>query len=432
MSVCFYFQVHQPFRLRQYSVFDIGKDSQYFDEEQNSAVMRKVAGKCYLPMNKLLLDLLEQHEEFKVSFSLSGVVIEQMRMYAPEVLESFRQLAATGRVEFLAETYYHSLSFLYDKEEFDRQVRKHTDLIESEFGQTPKIFRNTELIYNNEIARHIEKLGFAAMLAEGWDPPLGWRSPNFVYKGKTEGNLSLLLKNYRLSDDIAFRFGNRGWKEWPLTVQKYVRWLNDVNGSGETVNLFMDYETFGEHQWADTGIFDFMRDLPGELLRHPDNEFKTVGETVMHYEARDEIDMHAFVSWADVERDLSAWLGNSMQQSAISELYKLGRAILQAGRKDLMDAWRKLTTSDHAYYMCTKWFADGDVHKYFNPYESPYEAYIAFMNVLHDLALRTRAVLESQGRAAAAKQAQIVTGTPSTLVLPFVPGNEETSVFREE
>jgi alpha-amylase len=390
VSVCFYFQVHQPYRLRRYSVFDIGRNHEYFDEQKNSEVIRKVANKCYLPTNAVLLDLMRRHPKFKVSFSISGVALEQMQKYCPEVLQSFQALAATGQVEFLAETYYHSLSFLYNKEEFYTQVQKQMKLIQELFGQIPKAFRNTELIYNNELAHHVEKLGFKTILAEGWDPVLAWRNSNFVYKSKTTDNLRLLMKNYRLSDDIAFRFSNRGWNEWPLTVEKYANWLHSVNGNGQTINLFMDYETFGEHQWADTGIFDFLRALPGAVLAHPDFDFKTVSEVSNDYQMMDEIDVHNFISWADVERDLTAWLGNKMQQGSIEELYRLGKTVMQTNDPKLIDDWRKLTTSDHFYYMCTKWFSDGDVHKYFSPYESPYEGYIAFMNVLNDIALRAK------------------------------------------
>jgi len=414
VSVCFYFQVHQPFRLRRYSVFDIGRNHEYFDEQKNAEVMRKVAGKCYLPTNAVLLELIRRYPgRFKVSFSVSGVCLEQMKLYAPEVLKSFQELAATGQVEFLAETYYHSLSFLYDKEEFGAQVRKQVATVQELFGQTPKAFRNTELIYNNELAHHVEKLGFTTILAEGWDPVLGWRNSNFVYKSKTTNNLKLLMKNYRLSDDVAFRFSNRGWNEWPLTVEKYVRWLNAVNGGGQTVNLFMDYETFGEHQWEDTGIFDFLRALPGEVLNHPDNNFMTVSEVSQAYPAMDEIDAHNYVSWADLERDLTAWIGNKMQQASLDELYKLGRVVILSGDAKLIDDWRKLTTSDHFYYMCTKWFSDGDVHKYFSPYESPYEGYIAFMNVLNDVALRAKVRIAKTGVSHISQQ-------PSNRVLPYV------------
>jgi alpha-amylase len=414
VNICFYFQVHQPFRLRHYSVFDIGRNHNYFDEEKNAEVMRKVARKCYLPTNQALLDLIHAFPgRFKVSFSVSGVALEQMRLYAPDVLESFKALARTGQVEFLAETYYHSLSFLYNKDEFRTQVQRQVSLVQELFGQTPTAFRNTELIYNNELAHHVEKLGFKAVLAEGWDPVLGWRSSNFVYKSKTTDSLRLLMKNYRLSDDVAFRFSNRGWEEWPLTVEKYTQWVNAYNGAGDTINLFMDYETFGEHQWEDTGIFDFLRALPHEILKHPDNSFKTVTETALAYPMRDEVDVHNFVSWADLERDLTAWLGNRMQQTALDELYRLGLAVLQSHDAQLIEDWRKLTTSDHFYYMCTKWFSDGDVHKYFSPYESPYEGYIAFMNVLNDVALRAKVKLAKGG-------VNHISPTPSQHVMPFV------------
>ena len=414
VSVCFYFQVHQPFRMKRYSVFDIGRNHNYFDEQKNSEVMRKVAGKCYIPANAVLLELINRYpDRFKVSFSISGVCLEQMKLYAPHVLDSFKALAATGQVEFLAETYYHSLSFLYNKEEFYEQVRKHVQTIQELFGQTPKVFRNTELIYNNELAHHVEKLGFKAILAEGWDPVLDWRNANFVYKGKTTDGLRLLMKNYRLSDDVAFRFSNRGWNEWPLTAEKYARWVNNVNGNGHTLNLFMDYETFGEHQWEDTGIFDFLRALPGELFKHPDNSFKTVSEVIESCPMMDEVDVHNFISWADIERDLSAWLGNKMQQGALDEVYSMHKAVVQSGDAQLLEDWRKLTTSDHFYYMCTKWFSDGDVHKYFNPYESPYEGYIAFMNVLNDVALRAKVKIARNGSG-------VVSPQPSKHVMPYV------------
>jgi alpha-amylase len=391
VSICFYFQVHQPFRLKKYTVFDIGNNSEYFDEEKNKEIMNKVARKCYLPTNKVLLDEIKAHNgNFKVSFSISGVAIEQFEKYAPEVLESFKELAKTGCVEFLSETYHHSLSYLFDKKEFKNQIEMHKKKIQEHFGQTPTAFRNTELIFNNELANYIQGLGYKAILAEGADHVLGWRSPNFLYHPKTAPNIKLMLKNYKLSDDIAFRFSNKGWEEHPLTVDKYNNWLSSVNGNGNVINLFMDYETFGEHQWEDTGIFDFLRSLPGEVLKHPDNNFMTVTQAAENYPAVSEIDMHNFVSWADVERDLSAWLGNSLQDSSIAQLYKMGEKVKETGDQKLIDDWQKLTTSDHFYYMCIKWFSDGDVHKYFNPYESPYEGFIAFMNVLNDLAIRLR------------------------------------------
>ncbi|MBR9692617.1 alpha-amylase [Candidatus Woesearchaeota archaeon] len=391
VNICFYFQVHQPERLRNYSVFEIGKANGYFDEKKNDEVMKKVAKKCYLPMNALLLKLIDRHKgKFKVAFSISGTALDQFEKFAPEVLESFKALARTGCVEFLAETYYHSLSFLYNKVEFDRQVEQHSAKIKELFDQTPTVFRNTELIFSNELAMHMQDKGYKAILAEGADHILGWKSPNFLYTSVTAPNIKLLLKNYKLSDDVAFRFSNKGWNEHPLTVDKYSKWINNVNGDGNVVNLFMDYETFGEHQWEDTGIFEFMDHLPDELLKHPDNAFMTPSEVADAFQPVGALDVHNFVSWADLERDVSAWLGNNMQQTAIGELYKLRDAVYATEDNKLIRDWELLTTSDHYYYMCTKWFADGDVHKYFNPYDTPYEGYIAFMNVLNDLTLRIK------------------------------------------
>jgi alpha-amylase len=415
-SVCFYFQVHQPYRLRDYTIFDNGTD--YFDEAKNAEICRKVAHKCYLPTNQLLLELIEKHQgKFRVAFSTTGTVLEQFQQYAPAVLDSFQRLAATGCVEFLSETYYHSLSFLYSRDEFIDQIETRRRLIQELFGQNPRVFRNTELVYNNRLAETIEQIGgFDAIITEGADHILGYRSPNFVYQPPNCGSLKLLLKNYRLSDDIAFRFSNRHWSEWPLKADKFSSWINAVNGNGFVVNLFIDYETFGEHQWQDTGVFEFMRYLPGEILKHPDNNFKTPSEVAEAYDAVDVVDVPELVSWADTERDLSAWLGNPMQQNAIEELYRLERSVKEIGdidpilrvpifrkdwkmgslqkdyemgnHNDILTSWRRLQTSDHFYYMCTKYFADGDVHKYFNPYESPYDSFINFMNVLDNLKLR--------------------------------------------
>ncbi len=387
-STCFYFQVHQPYRLRHYTIFDTAGD--YFDEASNAQICRKVANKCYLPTNRLLLELIKKHNgRFKVSFSITGVLLEQLKRYCPEALESFQQLAATSCVEFLAETYHHSLSFLFSKQEFVEQVQAHTQAIQRYFGLTPRIFRNTELVYNNSVADTVEKMGlFDAVLGEGADHILGYRSPNYVYRPQSCHNLKLLLKNYRLSDDMAFRFSNRHWSHWPLTAEKFASWINAVNGNGYVVNLFMDYETFGEHQWADSGIFNFLRHLPHEILRYPDNDFKTLSEAISDYPAVGEVDVPNLTSWADTERDLSAWLGNAMQQNAAYQLYNLESKIKGSGDADVLDCWRKLQSSDHLYYMCTKYFADGDVHKYFNPYGSPYDSYINFMNVLDNLSTR--------------------------------------------
>jgi alpha-amylase len=386
-NICFYFQVHQPFRLRKFSVFDIGKSTDYFDEKKNSEVMKKVANKCYLPANKVMLDSINRHGgKFKVAYSITGTALEQFEKYAPEVLDSFKELADTGCVEFLSETYYHSLAYLYSKEEFVDQVEMHRKAMKKHFNQKPKIFRNTELIFNNELANFVEGMGYKGILAEGVDHILGWRSPNFVYKPKTTSNMRLFLKNYKLSDDIAFRFSNKGWEGFPMTAQKYADWLSPV--MGDSINLFMDYETFGEHQWEDTGIFKFMKHLPKELLNRGIG-FHTPSELLKH-EPKDEVDMHHLVSWADVERDLSAWLGNKMQQSAMHELFSLRQDVMKSRNKEIIESWRKMTTSDHFYYMCVKWFNDGDVHKYFNPYENPYDGFIAFMNIMNGLIVRLK------------------------------------------
>jgi len=403
VNICFYFQLHQPFRMRQYRIFDIGKNSNYFDDQKNMEILRKVARKCYLPANELMLKLIERHPEFRISFSFSGVFLEQCEQWAPDVISSFKRLIDTGKVEILSETYYHSLSVLYSKEEFTQQVIKHLETVNRLFGVKPEVFRNTELIYNNEIAKYVEGMGFKGILAEGWDSILGWRSPNFLYKPKTTEKIRLLMKNYRLSDDIAFRFSNRGWSEWPLKTEKFAEWINAYNGNGECINLFMDYETFGEHQWEDTGIFSFMEHLPSEILKNPDNSFKTPSQLIKELPVRDEIDCHHPISWADMERDLSAWLGNRIQQSAIHRLYSLEKDVRTSNDPGLIDDWRKLQTSDHFYYMCTKWFSDGDVHKYFNPYDSPYDSFINFMNILNDLTLRIKSAKEKIGT----KQAEV-------------------------
>ena len=391
VSVCFYFQVHQPYRMKKYPVFDIGHNSDYWDDEKNRSIMRKVADKCYLPTNQMMLDLINKTDKrFRISYSISGAALQQFQEYTPEVVDSFRRLVETGAVELLDETYYHSMAFLYSRKEFRRQVTMHRKIVKELFDYTPQVFRNTELVYNNQVAHTIEDMGYKGILAEGADRVLGWRSPNYLYRPKGTKKIKLLLKNYKLSDDIAFRFSERSWKEWPLTSEKFTSWVNPVNGSGNTINLFMDYETFGEHQWESTGIFNFMRQLPWEILRHPDNSFKTPSETVDSYDVMAELDIPHVVSWADVERDLSAWLGNSMQKSSAEALYALEDAVIASKDKKLIEDWRKLQTADHLYYMCTKWFNDGDVHKYFNVYERPHDSYIAFMNVLTDFKIRLK------------------------------------------
>jgi alpha-amylase len=391
-SVCFYFQVHQPYRIKKYNFLDIGKDSEYFETKEendlnNRFIMEKVARKSYIPTNKLLFKLLKKHPEFRFTFSFSGVALEQMEKYSKEALKTFQDLISTGRVEVLGETYYHSLSFLYSKEEFQKQVEMNIEKIKDLFHVKPRVFRCTELAYSNEIAKHAQEMGFEGILGEGVDHVLGWRSPNFLYKTK-DLNIKLFLKNYRLSDDIAFRFSERSWKEHPLTAEKFSKWISDVNGNGEIVNLFMDYETFGEHQWEETGIFNFLESLPREILKHKDNDFSTLSESIDRYSVRDEIDVPNITSWADMERDLSAWTGNEMQKDALDKLYELEDDILFLNDKEVTDLWRRFQTSDQVYYMSTKGMGDGTVHGYFSPYKSPYDAFISFSNALSDFKLR--------------------------------------------
>lgn len=438
--ISFYFQVHQPYRLRDLRITDIGRDDfHYFDDAKNRAVFRKVAEKCYLPANSLLLDLLQRYPDFRVAFSLSGVFLEQCREYGEDVLNSFRKLASTGKVEFLAETYYHSLAYLWSLPEFCEQVKKHVEIIAELFGQRPTIFRNTELVYSNELAQVVRLLGFRGVLAEGADHILQGRSPNVPYVPPTfelskeqqkiitkfriheqtparrlvprslrgevgspdgEGGskqINVLLKNYRLSDDVAFRFSDKSWVGFPLTAETFTAWA--TSSGGHCVNLYMDYETFGEHQWEDTGIFEFLKTLPrlwqdwGIRTATPSQVIeewhKPLTPTLSHSEREEEVfDAHCFVSWADIERDLSAWRGNRIQEAALRGLYDLELIVKASGDPSLLERWRKLQTSDHFYYMCTKYWNDGDVHKYFSPYESPYEGYRRYSHALHDLKLR--------------------------------------------
>ncbi len=388
-TICFYFQVHQPNRLKKYRFFEIGNDHQYYDEIANKTIIEKVARKCYLPMNKLLLDLIKEYgAAFKVSFSISGVAIEQFEKYVPEVLTSFQKLSQTGNVEFLSETYSHSISALKSEKEFKNQIKLHSAKIKKYFGQEPQVFRNTELIYSNEIGNMVAQMGYKAILSEGAKQILGWKSPNFVYFNALNKKMKVLLKNYKLSDDIAFRFSNKDWEEWPLTTDKFVNWLNEIPENEEVVNLFMDYETFGEHQWEDTGIFDFFRQLPKTVLSNSDFKFMTPSEIIKKHQPVAVVDVPHAISWADEERDLTAWLGNEMQNEAFNKLYGLEEIINKINDDQINKDWLNLQTSDHFYYMCTKFFSDGDVHTYFNPYENPYDAFINYMNVLSDFIIR--------------------------------------------
>lgn len=376
-------------RLRTYRFFDIGVYHNYYDDYQNRFILRRIADKSYLPMNKLLLSLIKEYgQAFRVSFSISGAALDQMKMYAPDVLQSFQKLAATGNVEFLAETYSHSLSSLKSKTEFVAQVNKHRRMIKEYFKQEPTTFRNTELIYSDGIGEMVAEMGFKTQLTEGARHILGWKSPNFIYCNAINPKLKILLRNYQLSDDIAFRFSERGWSEWPLTAEKFVGWLNAVEPKHEVVNLFMDYETFGEHQWRETGIFDFMKALPARVFSHSDFSFNTPSELSEKLQPISAIHSEDPISWADEERDLTAWLGNDLQDDASGNLYALEEMVRNSDDPEIQKDWCYLQASDHFYYMCTKWFSDGDVHKYFNPYGSPYEAYINYMNVIADFRLR--------------------------------------------
>lgn len=386
-SICLYFQVHQPTRLRLYRFFDIGKDSHYYDDFTNRTILKRIATKCYLPMNEMLLDLVKESKgKFKVAFSISGSALEQFDRYAPEVTESFKALADTGSVEFLCETYNHSLAALASRQEFEHQVLKHKAAVEKYFGVTPKTFRNTELIYSDSIGKDVYDLGFKTMLTEGARHIMGWMSPNYVYNNEFKSGLKLLLRNYTLSDDIAFRFSNRNWSEWPLTAEKYLDWLK--SSEGDIINLFMDYETFGEHQGSESGIFDFMKALSKLILKDPELDFVTPARAVAKYKSVGDLSVPEPISWADEERDLSAWLGNELQQDAFRKLYALQEKLFLADDAALWADFGHLQESDHLYYMCTKFFSDGEVHSRFNPYTTPYEAFINYMNVLSDFTIR--------------------------------------------
>lgn len=401
-GVVLYLHVHQPWRVRDYSVFDTAYEHDYFagnedNDRNNRKVLEKVAEKSYRPMNALLERLLERHPDFKVSLSITGTFMEQCEQWAPDVLDSFRRLTDTGRVEIVAETYNHSLAFFYSRSEFERQVDMHKEKVERLFGVTPTAFRNTELAYNDELARWADNKGYKAILAEGWDPVLEWRSPNHVYKAPGTDTTRLLLKNYRLSDDVAFRFSNRDWQQWPLASDTYAHWLDAATNNGPLINLFMDYETFGEHQWEDTGIFGFFESFVAEWTTREDATFYTVSEAADAFDVAGEISMPNTVTWADTERDLTAWLGNGMQQEALRHLYALEHDIIRSDDLQLIADWRNMQTSDHVYYMCTKWFSDGDVHAYFSPYDSPYDAFLYFMNAIRDLRYRLMAYHNTGG-----------------------------------
>src|SRR5574344_47366 len=397
-AICLYLHIHQPYRIRQYSIFNVGRDhdywvSDFYSKQSNERIFKKVVKKSYEPMLDLLEKNMRQNPGFKVSLSITGTWLEQAEEGAPHLIKQIRRMVNMGQTEIVGETYYHSLAFFHDKDEFEAQVARHQQRIKDTVGYKTKFFRDTEFAYNNELGNWIdtigfEKYGFKGCLTEGWDKVLGWRSPNHVYKAPGAKNTRLLLKNYRLSDDIAFRFSDRSWKEWPLTSEKFENWLDMDCLRGNLINLFMDFETFGENQWAETGIFDFLDKLIDNWLKTYDNKFVTVSEASEIEEPKDEVSMPATVTWADTERDLSAWAGNSMQEEAEDTLYGMRKEVLSTGDQKLIEDWRRLTTSDHPYYMCTKYWNDGDVHAYFSPYDSPYDAFMYFMNAIRDLQYR--------------------------------------------
>lgn len=403
-TICLYFQVHQPDRLRVYRFFDIGNDSHYYDDFANRTISRRVADRCYIPANQTMLELIKQHKgAFKIAFSISGVALEQFAKYTPEVIESFKELAGTGCVEFLAETYSHSLASLISPQEFREQVRLHSETIESLFGQKPKVLRNTESIYSDKIGEMVADMNFSGMITEGAKHILGWKSPNYLYTNAINPRLKLLLRNFDLSDDIAFRFSDRSWSKWPLTSDKYVGWIADSLEKDELVNLFMDYETFGEHQHVSTGIFQFLKHLPGAVLSHADFEFCTPSEVCSKHQPVASLHAPFAISWADEERDTTAWVGNELQNEAFSKIYSAEQKVVTTNDPLLLSDFRKLQESDHFYYMSTKFFSDGVVHNYFNPYDTPYEAFINYMNVVSDFLIRVDKASDFAGENAQAK-----------------------------
>ncbi len=384
-SICFYFQIHQPFRLRRYRFFDIGSDHYYYDDYNNEEIIRRIADRCYLPANQTILQMIKDtNGKFKVAYSISGVALEQMELYTPEVIDSFKELAKTGCVEFLAETYAHSLSSLEeDSDEFELQVKQHAEKVQSLFGVKPRVFRNTELIYSDEIGDRVAALGFKGIITEGAKHILGWKSPNYLYCSASNPHLNILFKNFKLSDDITFRFSDWNWDQYPLTADKFMDWIAETPESENLINLFMNYETFGELQGVQTGIFEFLKALP-HFAEQKGVAFATPSEIIGKLKPVDQISVVFPISWADEERDVSAWLGNELQKEAFRKVYEIGERVHLSKDRRLMLDWYYLQTSDHFYYMSTKHFSDGAVHRHYSPYDSPYEAFMNYMNVLGD------------------------------------------------
>ncbi len=388
-SICLGFQIHQPFRHRRYRFFDIGNDHYYYDDYANETVMRKMAGQSYLPLNKLLLEMAGKWKgKFKVAFSISGVALEQFQLYAPEVIESFKKLSDTGCVEFLSETWSHSLAALKDAEEFKEQVRQHDERIFQLFGQKPRVFRNTEMIYSDEIGEQIVKMGYTAVLTEGAKHVLGWKSPNFMYVNAANPRLKVLMRNFKLSDDIAFRFSDKNWSEFPLTAQKYIHWLEELDANEEVLNLFFGYELFGQEQQRECGVFSFLEDLIERIVKSEKLKFAAPSEVVEQLQPVSAVSIPHPISWADEERDLTPWLGNSMQKEAFEKLYVLKAQMARCTNDELLKDWNYLQSSDHFNYMSTKYFSDGTRNNPANPFDSPYEAFINYMNVLSDFKIR--------------------------------------------
>ena len=391
-SICIYFQIHHPERLRKYQFFDIGKKHNYFDNYANRSELEDLAENCYLPANALLLDLIKKYEgKFKVAFSISGSAIDQLEMHTPEVIRSFQELAQTGQVEFLAETYSHSLASLSeDTDEFELQVKRHSAAIKELFGKKPVTFRNTSLIYSDKIGKRVADLGFKTILTDGAKHVLGWKSPNFVYKNALDENLNLLLKNSKLSDDIAIRFSDRNWSEYPLTSEKYVDWVSHSLQDTEVLNLFMNYEVIGHYNRAESGIFDFLRYFIQQIAENPNYQFLLPKEVTKKHTAKDILPVPYPISWTDEERDITSWLGNELQKEAFTELFKIQPLVKKKKNAELNEDYSRLQASEHFYFMRTKLFSGADYHKYILPYESPYEAFINYMNVLSDFIERVK------------------------------------------
>ncbi|MBP3298456.1 MAG: glycoside hydrolase family 57 protein [Muribaculaceae bacterium] len=387
-SVCFYFQIHQPYRLKRYRFFDIGNDHYYYDDFANDDIITRIAERSYMPMARTLLGMIEQSGgKFKCAISITGTAIEQLQQYVPEFIDLLKKLASTGCVEFLSETYAHSLASLEDVDEFIRQVKSHDRLIHTLFGQKPKVFRNTELIYDDDIAAVVASMGFKGVITEGAKHILGWKSPDFLYSAASAPKLKLLLKNDKLSDDISRNFSDRDWDEFPLTADKYMDWIAALPEDHQIINLFMSMETFGEFQPHETGIFDFMAALP-RFAAERGITFMTPTEAVMKLKPVGEISVPFPMSWADEARDVSAWKGNALQNEALAKLYSVAERVNLCTDRRLKQDWEYLQSSDHFFYMSTKNLADGTAHASFSPYESPYGAFTNYMNVLADFIVR--------------------------------------------